>query len=115
MKNEECTLRAREVPEVPIETVLMVARAHGIPEDFAREFHADMARQGWQYQAKTREGTRMASVNPGNLAFVMGSFFNFRRRMGDGNDRPAGRKTRGSAASQPEGVILHEEGYENPL
>ncbi len=88
--------------------VLEAARNCGVPEDFARRFHADMERDNWAYV--NRHGNT-ATVNRLCLASVLGGRWRASRRGGAADGAPAGRR----GANQPDGVVHHEEGYENPL
>ena len=88
--------------------VLEAARNMAVPEDFARRFHADMERDNWAYV--NRHGAT-ATVNRLCLASVLGGRWRASRRGGAADGAPAN----GRGANQPDGVVHHEEGYENPL
>ena len=92
-----------------IDDVLTVARNLSVPEDFARQFYAEMTRDNWAYV--NRRGFT-ATVNKLCLASVLGGRWRARKRGGAADGTAT---KRGGSANQPEGVIHHEENYENPF
>ncbi len=82
------------------------ASALGVPAEFARRFFDDMERDNWAYV--NRHGNT-ATVNRLCLAAVLGGRWRAQGRGAAGAASARGR------ANQPDGVVHHEEGYENPL
>ena len=92
-----------------IDDVLTAARNLSVPEDFARQFHAEMTRDNWAYV--NRRGFT-ATVNKLCLAAVLGGRWRARKRGGAADGSATKRRT---SSNQPDGVVHHEDGYENPL
>lgn len=90
------------------EDVRTAAHSLSVPEDFARRFFDDMTRDNWAYV--NRRGFT-ATVNRLCLASVLGGRWRANRRGGAAD----GQTGRSGNTNQPDGVVHHEEGYENPL